>query len=98
MAFTTGNEAGDCYQQQEMEALDFISIICLISKKRISYELIRSNSYVFWTIMNSGRILNRENKIVYLCQFGFILVKKDGFNRNKTALGYNIIIEISVFL
>lgn len=34
MAFTTGNEAGDCYQQQEMEALDFISIICLISKKR----------------------------------------------------------------
>lgn len=34
MAFTTGNGAGACYQQQEMEALDFISIICPISKKR----------------------------------------------------------------
>lgn len=48
--------------------------------------------------MNSGRILNRENEIAYLCQFGFILVKKDDFNRNKAALGYNIIIKISVLL
>lgn len=48
--------------------------------------------------MNSGRILNRENEIAYLCQFSFILVKKDSFNRNKTSLEYNIIIKISVLL
>lgn len=34
MAFTTGNGAGDCYQQ-EMEALDFIVIICpMLNKTR----------------------------------------------------------------